>query len=372
MCNFVVNNNNKYLLKQTHYNTLIMQKFRINTILFFVSILFLSVSCVDNTVATKDLADNATFEVKTKSQKLAEQLFNKGDFISSETSPRLISIDEVYNSLDKNILVVDIRNAYDYSNGHIKNAVNVSKTDVIDFAQVKGLPVYDKVIVVCYTGQSATYSAALLQMLGYDNVYVLEWGMSGWNKKFSEHWESGIADNGINEITDAVYTKNSASTLPIIESLKNAGQDILYTRAKALEKDGYSKYAVDYEYYKAHADSCYLISFQPKDLYNEGHLKNAISYSEENSFNLTTDLLSLPIDKEIIIYSNRGYQSAFLTAYLRMLGYNAKTLKYGANNLMYSKINKTGNSFNHSSVKNYPFQTSKYIEEVGGAKAGGC
>lgn len=349
-----------------------MQKFRINSILFFVSILFLSVSCVDNTEAKKNIADNVSFEVKTKSEKLAEQLFKNGNFISAETSPRLISSEEVYKEIDKNIHILDIRGAYDYSNGHIKNAVNIKKTEVIDYAQVKGLPMYDKVILVCYSGQSATFSAALLQMLGYNNVYVLEWGMSGWNNKFSKFWKTNITDNGINELTDAVYTKNNSSTLPTIKSYKNAGQDILYERAKALEKEMYSSGAVNYEHFLENAENSYIISYQSEAIYNEGHLKNAVLYGQENSLNLATDLLTLPINKEIIIYSNKGYQSTFLTTYLRILGYNAKTLKYGANSLMHSKLKTFEASFNNSLIKNYPYQTSEYIEEEGGVQEGGC
>lgn len=349
-----------------------MQKFRITTQLFFVSILFLAVSCADNTEITKNMAGNVSYQVKTKTQKLAEQLFINGNFISAESSPRLISSEEVYNQLDKNILVLDIRGAYDYSKGHIKNAVSLKKTEVIDYAQVKGLPLYDKVIMVCYSGQSATYSAALLQMLGYNNVYVLEWGMTGWNKQFSKYWKTNISNNGINELTDKVYTKNSSSTLPGIKSYKNAGQDILYERAKALEKDMYSSSAVNYDYYSKNVQNSYIISFQPGAIYKEAHLKNAILYNQENSLNIATDLLTLPIDKEIIIYSNKGYQSTFLTAYLKMLGYNAKTLKYGANSFMNSKLIEFGGDFSSSFIKNYPYQTSDYVEEEGGVQEGGC
>jgi rhodanese-related sulfurtransferase len=349
-----------------------MQKFRTSTILFFVSILFLSVSCVDNTATKKNIADNVSFEVKTKTEKLAEQLFKNGNFITGETSPRLISSEEVYNLLDENIHILDIRGAYDYSNGHIKNAVNVSKTDVIDYAQVKGLPIYDKVILVCYSGQSATFSAALLQMIGYNNVYVLEWGMSGWNNKFSKFWKTNTSDEGIEDLTDEVYSKNNPTALPTIESDRYSGQDILYKRAKAMEKEMYSFAAVDYEYYLENADDSYVICYQPEEIYNSGHLKNAVLYNQENSLNLATDLLTLPIDKEIIIYSNKGYQSTFLATYLRMLGYNAKTLKYGANSLMYSRMNAFGTSFENNLIKNYPYQTSVYVEEVGGVQEGGC
>lgn len=349
-----------------------MQKFRITTLLFFVSILFLVVSCADKTEINKNIADNVSYEVKTKNQKLAEQLFKNGNFISTEISPRLISSEEVYNSLDENILIMDIRSAYDFSNGHIKSAVNLKKTEVIDYAQVKGLPVYDKVVMVCYTGQSATYATAILQMLGYDNIYVLEWGMCGWNKKFSKRWETSISNKGIDKLVDSIYAKNSSSTLPIIESKKNSGQEILYTRAKAIEKEGYSKSAVDYQYFETNVKNSYIISCQPIALYNEGHMEYAISYNQANSFNIATDLLTLPIDKEIIIYSNKGYQSTFLTAYLKMLGYNAKTVKYGANSFMNSKLIEFGGDFNSSFIKNYPYQTSEYVEEEGGVQEGGC
>ncbi len=349
-----------------------MQKFRTITILFFVSILFLSVSCVNNTTAKKNMANNVPVEVKTKTQKLVEQLFKNGDFISAETSPKLMSTEEVYKSIGENILVIDIRGAYDYSNGHIKNAVNIKKTEVIDFAQVKGLPLYDKVIMVCYTGQSATYAAATLQLLGYDNVYVLEWGMSGWNNKFSKHWKSGVSDMGVDKLTDSKYPKNASSTLPNIESKKNSGEEILYTRAKAIEKEGWRKNAVTYEFAEANAKKNYLISCQPELVYEKGHMKNAILYSADNSFNLTTDLLTLPTDKTIMVYSNKGYQSSFIMVYLKMLGYDAKTVRYGANSFMNSKMTDFGDAFSSSLIKNYPYQTSEYIEEEGGAKEGGC
>jgi rhodanese-related sulfurtransferase len=349
-----------------------MQKFRITTILFFVSILFLSISCADNTVIEKNIADNVAIEVKTKTQKLADQLFKNGNFISTETSPKIISPEEVYNLLDKNIHILDIRSAYDYSNGHIKNAVNLKKTEVIDYAQVKGLPVYDKVIMICYTGQSATYATAILQMLGHQNIYVLEWGMCGWNKKFSKRWEKAISNEGVSRLVDSVYAKNSFSTLPEIQSKKNSGEEILYTRAKAIEKEGYSKSAVDYKFAEANAKKSYLISYQPELVYNKGHLENAIFYDVENSFNLTTNLLSLPLDKTIMVYSNKGYKSTFIMAYLKMLGYDAKTVKYGANSFMNSKLNEFGGAFNSSLIKNYPYEISEYVEEEGGVQEGGC
>jgi hypothetical protein len=39
-----------------------------------------------------------------------------------------------------------------------------------------------------------------------------------------------------------------------------------------------------------------------------------------------------------VIYCGTGHNSGFATAYLRLLGYDARTLKYGNNGFMYDKM----------------------------------
>ena len=52
------------------------------------------------------------------------------------------------------------------------------------------------------------------------------------------------------------------------------------------------------------------------------------------------DFVNLPVDKPVVVYCGTGHNSGFATAYLRLFGYNARTLKYGNNSFMYDKMVK--------------------------------
>lgn len=353
-----------------------MKKYRIISKLFFVFALLWLASCKEKEVINSEdaIAYNAPVEVKSKTQKLTDEVFKNGDVINADLAPKILSAEEVYNLLDKNILIIDTRGGKDFADGHIKNAVSVKTSELMDFAQVKGLPMYQKVILVCYTGQTTSFSAAVLQLLGYNNIYVLEWGMCGWNKKFSEKWTKNISDKYVKKLVTTPYPKNSPTELPVIENKKNTGPQILNTRARTILKEGFGSSAVTYRYAAGSAKKgkSYLICYQPESVYNEGHIDNAILYDQKNSFNLSTDLLTLPADKTIVIYSDKAYQSTFIMVYLKMLGYDAKTVKYGVNSFMNSKSIERGTGFSDSEIKNYPFETSEYIEVVGEVQEGGC
>lgn len=345
--------------------------------LFFVLVLFVIVACQDNLTPESEnlIAYNEKVVVKkTKSKKLADELFSEGAIISAEKAPKIIKATEVLKSLKNNLLLLDIRSARDFSNGHIKNAINIKMSEIIDYAQVKGFPMYDKVVIISYTGQLASYSAAILQMLGHNNIYILDWGMCGWNSKFSAKWKKYASDKGVEKLVKTSFEKNAIGELPLIVDKKNSGAEILYSRARKILEDDFGSVAVSYEYAvnNASANQAYVVCYQPEEIYNEGHLDHAVFYNQKTSFNLSTDLLTLPTDKAIVIYSNKAYQSTFIAAYLKILGYNAKTLKFGANSFMNSKLKSSGDAFGDGVIKNYPYETSKYVEEIVQVQEGGC
>jgi len=53
-------------------------------------------------------------------------------------------------------------------------------------------------------------------------------------------------------------------------------------------------------------------------------------------------LNTLPTDRPIVIYCFSGQHSAFVPAFLRLLGYNAKGLIYGTNGFMHDVMVKEG------------------------------
>ena len=65
-------------------------------------------------------------------------------------------------------------------------------------------------------------------------------------------------------------------------------------------------------------------------------------------------------NKEVVVYCNTGHNSGFATAYLRLFGYNAKTLTYGNNAFMYDKMVAQEKSlswmpFTEAEIENYPY-----------------
>ncbi len=89
---------------------------------------------------------------------------------------------------EEDIIILSVRQAADYANGHIPGAINIPWGKGMEeyFGQ---LPEDMKIVVYCYTGQTAGQTVAGLRMLGYDAV-SLNGGMgtaanspSGWANK---------------------------------------------------------------------------------------------------------------------------------------------------------------------------------------------
>jgi len=353
-----------------------MENCKNTIVIFLISALFLLVSCVKNTddYIENEIIKEGTLVTKTKAEKLAEVVFNTVDDKCGIAAPKIISAAALFQSLNENILVIDIRNAKDFANGHIKNSKNLKMSELMDYAQVNGLHYYDKVVMVCYTGQTASYSSAILQMLGNENVHILEWGMCGWNKKFNIKWNKSISDDGIDNLVTKEYPKHEVSALPKIESRSSSGEEILKSRARAMLKSSFGKSAITFETAEGLAitKKAYVICCQCDSTYKKGHIVNSVLYNQKKAFDIKTDLLTLPRDKTIVVYSDKSLKSAFITVYLKMLGYKAKTLKYGANCFMNSKLRETEAGFSQDKIIDYPYETSEYIEVVGEVMEGGC
>jgi rhodanese-related sulfurtransferase len=82
----------------------------------------------------------------------------------------------------ENALVVDLRPIADFEKGHIPGAKNVlmSQFDPENkqLAPAKSLPV----VLVCKTGMTAGDAAKRLIKAGFEQVYVLDGGIGGWQQ----------------------------------------------------------------------------------------------------------------------------------------------------------------------------------------------
>jgi len=81
-----------------------------------------------------------------------------------------------------NALVVDLRPVADFDKGHIPGSKNVLMSqfdpDNKQLTPAKSLPV----VLVCKTGMIASGAAQRLKKAGFEQVYVLDGGIAGWQQ----------------------------------------------------------------------------------------------------------------------------------------------------------------------------------------------
>ena len=260
--------------------------------------------------------------------------------------------------------LIDIRAASDYAAGHVTGAVNVALGDLPDhLASMSPAPsAYDRVILICYSGQSAAYSAGILRAMGYENVYSMKFGMSAWHTDFSGPWNNNVSNARVTQFeTTASPPKNSAGELPMLNTGFDNGAEILQARALAVFADGFGPAKVTDDDVFMALDDYYVINFWPQNLYEGlGHIPGAINYQpSETPFLLDTFLTTLPTDKPVVVYCYTGQTSAYIAGYLRVLGYDARTLLFGGNSMIHDAMAAAGATvWSSSAIMDYGYQVS--------------
>lgn len=304
---------------------------------------------------------------------------NSGDLINNKIVPTMIEPTEVHENLAF-YHIIDIRKAADFAKGHINGAKNLKMSELINYFENTIDPAsFQKIVLVCYSGQSAGFSTAILRMLGYDNVFDMKWGMSSWDESFAKpKWLKNVSNKYADQIETTANPKASVGAYPQVMTTKTDGYAILRERAVMLLNDGFKKYTVKADDVFAEDAPYYIINYWPEALYNAGHVPGAIQYQPKKSLGRATFLSTLPTDKTVVPYCFTGQHSSFVTAYLNLIGYDAKSLVYGANGfmngLMIERDAKKYHAFTKKKIKGYEFvkdeapaeETAEVVEEEGG------
>lgn len=285
-------------------------------------------------------------EVVNESLVLAEYLESADsplmkDYVNTDM-PSIMAASEV-KSLNETgqVYIIDIRSAADFATGHIANAHNVVLGDILTHIAAVDLTPYTKVAVVCYTGQTAGYATSLLRIMGYDKAFSMKWGMCSWNADFAGKWNTAISTGNAyaSQFTSTATEKNVAGEMPTLTTGKTTGQEILEARVAALLTEGFTPATVSNKAVFDNLSAYYIVNYWPAAHYaSPGHIPGAVQYEPKASIKLAADLKTLPTDKPIAVYCYTGQTSAFMAAYLRLLGYDAKSLLYGANGMIYDMM----------------------------------
>ena len=323
--------------------------------------------------------------------KVLDLLESRNTFINTDTFPALVSAADVFDNLN-NYLIIDVRAHDDFINGHIQNALNINPDSLLLFIKSNEQTSYSKIIFVSGTGQAASYFAGLLILDGYSNVYAMKYGMASWNSAFASPWLNALNNYYADTLNKIQYPLAEFSHLPSINySNKNSTvKSIIDERIDSLLKIGFdddfkSSYTTPTSDFNTVANivgpDVYLVCLGSPNFYGYRgitmiHPRLAVNYPYMKPYSYFASanyLQTLPYNKPIYLYSYAGHISAFITAYLRVLGYDANSILFGGNNIIHGAMIYNAQFFSFlfndyiftsDEINNFPYVTGSLKQKL--------
>jgi len=225
----------------------------------------------------------------------------------------------------------------DFDDGHIVGAHSVALADVVTYeaANNTGLPV----IVACYTGHDAGHAVMALRLSGVP-AKSLKWGMSAWNGDF-DLWTGHTGNAADNYPGSWITDDDTIPALPVYTVIPDISTD-LEDGAEILAYQITNR-VVDGLNGVVNADV--LSDYDSYDLYNYwgvddwnyyGHIATSYQVTPGNLSIATLGMLNP--DGINVIYCWSGQTASLVAAWLNVLGYDGRTLKFGANEMIYDTL----------------------------------
>ena len=301
--------------------------------------------------------------------------------------------------------ILSIRNAENFTYGHIPGAVNIPLSTLFSEENLEKLPTDQQIVVYCYTGHTASQATALLNVNGYDAL-CLKWGMCSWTN------DSTVAANkyfmgGSDYPTDPPVTVEPVATgssfapqasiqsipvknkplkplacggdsVPVSEPETDTSEESSESDAETLRKATYNSLnagkkavikAPDLYANLNDGDSSndpFVLSVRKAEHYALGHIPGAVNIGLGSLFT-EGNLAKLPEDKnkQIVVVCYTGHTASQATALLNLNGYNATALMWGMCSWT-TDVNVTvGKCFNKTEDSNdYSYSTGAHDEEL--------
>jgi len=274
----------------------------------------------------------------------------------STDCPGTISAEALNTAGVENYAIFDLRKAEDYAKGHIAGAINTSLASILTAVADAGLTQDDAIVVTCYTGQTAGHAKIALELMGYENVKTLGFGMASWNSAFAGSWDNAVGD----ALTAPETTSNNASltTTHAFPTFTGEVDALMAERVQAMLDGGFK--GISYADLVSNGiENYFVINYFGEADYTgagdagvPGHIPGAFQFTPYASLGLDQLLPYLPTDKPIVVYCWTGQHSSQVTAWLNILGYEAYSLKFGSNALFHSDL--TSHLWNDAAKHDYP------------------
>ena len=294
-----------------------------------IAALFIATSCKK----VEDEPTGTTSDYKTMTTYMVDNSMDLPDILAGwiVAPPELANVQTFIDTYD----IIDIRSSQDFTTSHIAGAMNSPLADILTAATNTTKPI----LVVCYTGQAAGHAVVALKLSGYD-AKVLKWGMSGWRSDLSASWEGNSGPvNGVTAIGNPSWV--TTGTLPLATfsdpdiSVSGDGAAMLATRVQEMLTNGF-KGAVNTDVLSS--PSNYFINnyWDLVDVDHYGHITGAFRAKPLSIAG--GEMSNMDPSKKLVTYCWTGQTSSMVTAYLNVLGYDAVSLKFGTNGMIYTEL----------------------------------
>ena len=323
-----------------------MRNFKFPTILMLIAFASFTVfmSCSEST-SSKD----SEYEL------LVEYLEGEGGDYVNTLAPAIKTAEYVRTNMTSGTqYLIDIRAAADFATGHVDGAENVPLSNLITHVEeLTTSP--NEIIIICYSGQSAAFGTAMLRLLGHDNVYSMKFGMSSWHSDF-DVWTGKLANTYALDFETTSNPVGEEQDAPEINTGSDDPEEILRARVEAVLAEGFGAAAIGASDVMANTSNYYIVNYWPEAEYlDPGHIAGAYCYLPKTDLHSETLLNTLPADETIVIYCYTGQTSANIAFFLKVLGYDAKSLKFGANGMIYDSMTK--GTFSAGAIMDYEYVT---------------
>jgi len=289
--------------------------------------------------------------------------------------------------------IMDNRNNNTYTIGHVCDAIAIPWHQIFltltpgsfentYFYEHDAKSTSKQIVIINYTGmEGGGVLLASLSMLGYD-VVKMKWGYNQW--QFCPNASPGTffpASTGLGRLTGlntsgmavmgfwaigenyptetTPYTATQTYTFPVINNTNSADSfEIIRAAANSvaqkqepltaaeMQEGGWEQkhkwwptdiIPVDLLNLINGSAAPFIISVQPKELYDKGHIKGAVWF-DIKTICQPENLKTIPTDRRIVVVSNDGMTATTVSAILNMLGYDSINLLYGMTAWTYSDV----------------------------------
>ncbi len=227
--------------------------------------------------------------------------------------------------------VLDLRSATDFAAMAIPGAINVTLTNMFDAAEASTKPI----LVTCYSGQTASFAHTLLRLKGYE-AYVMKFGMSSYDASLDK-WTSNCSDQYANNLVKTASPTLPSYDFPKLDTGKDKAEDILDERIDVAIA-AWGTTLIGAGTVIASPDNYNIINYWSQTEYlDHGHINGAYQVTPGT---LTKDENLSVFDPAggNVLYCYTGQTAAATCAYLDVVGYEVKDIKFGFNNMHWTEL----------------------------------